>query len=343
MGAAVVHLPEPPARIVARIEARSGAGRAAGRGRSRGRPAQPQGALAQGPPWPSGPAGSYTDEQLGQLEGRGLPARAAPPTSKRRAPATWSGRSKLGRVPGARVLPAVLARHRHRRGQRRAARRARRQGRRLWGRAAQARLAARARVGRLEESIFGNRRAPDRGRPPRIEEAQARGSRGGGGGRPPPRNRSIHFIGGCHWSCTRSDWMIRKRELPEPEQRVCKHILGIQDDLDVASNARDVRAGRPESMALAPGQLYADGNGYKLVYMFLNPGRDQAPGPLDVGGRSAARLDRPTTTPTTWSKSVLLRSECPSSIDASKSHQSARFWATRTASRATSASREARL
>ena len=124
----------------------------------------------------------------------------------------------------------------------------------------------------LEESIFGNPEHPTAVARRELKKRKREEAEAAAAARPPPRNRSIHFIGGCHWSCTCSDWMIRKRELPEPEQRVCKHILGIQDDLDVASNARDVRAGRPESRPFAPGQLYADGNGYKPVYMFLNPG-----------------------------------------------------------------------
>ena len=128
---------------------------------------------------------------------------------------------------------------------------------------------------RLEESLFGNPNHPaavgrrEAQKRKREEAAEAEAAR------PAPRDRRHHFIE-YHWSCTCVDWQVRKAELPQASERVCKHILGVQDDLDLEANrkaaAKDLAEGynpkkpRPAPHPFAPGQLYAEGKGYKPVY-----------------------------------------------------------------------------
>jgi len=284
--AAVAHLPELHARIVARIEARRAepAAAPAPAPAPAAPPPSPAAAapkpatkarLRKGHSWYSGHAGTYTDEQLGALAGRWVACpgctvddqaqgnchlarlqqafRAAFPEREcfrmcSLATDAVEGKGGLRDVLVAKdavfagVLPKRGSPH------------------------------ARELGICLEESIFGNPEHPAAVRRRDTQKRKRDEADAAAAAKPPPRNRARHFIGGCHWSCTCTDWMIRKRELPEPEQRVCKHILGVQDDLDVAANEEAAAMNEPAPYPFEPNQLYADCKGYKPVYQFQYPG-----------------------------------------------------------------------
>ena len=128
---------------------------------------------------------------------------------------------------------------------------------------------------RLEESLFGNPEHPTAVARRELKKRKREEAEAVEAAKPPARDRRHHFIG-HHWSCTCTDWQVRKAELPQASARVCKHILGVQDDLDMEANQKaadkDIKDGynpkkpRPAPYPFAPGQLYAEGKGYKPVY-----------------------------------------------------------------------------
>ena len=78
----------------------------------------------------------------------------------------------------------------------------------------------------------------------RREEAKARAKRkrederaAREAGQPPSRDRRHHYT--LHrWRCSCKDWTCRQSKHEEEQMRVCKHIAGVQDDLDDVPKAK---------------------------------------------------------------------------------------------------------